>query len=270
MVDIFDGAQYLAVDDDVFEQGRGGADSAECLDIHGEALLRNAAYHLGIGRDSAGWNPPTAGNNLKDSSATRVFAGKQWWTLFPPFPIYIAPGQKTIDIAGIYAAGGSSTQVDLVIPGIARRRFTLANTNIDWLDFHWSLSLPEREEGFWSYVQAFGRSEKVQNYGKAGEFGGFSYAHLLTKGADDWLPTASPPVDNDTQEIHATELSSGAHLFTIDHVYLWEHDPDSKLLMSVSPYSSALAAGNGYELREVVLSFVQLASVSVRPTWEIE
>lgn len=269
MADIYDGSQYLAVDNDVFALDRVAPGSAEPLDILAEAVLRNAEYHLISGIDSASWAPPVASNKFDTTENTRIYCGRQWWSMLPPIPILIQAGQTGLEITGAYSAGGAGMQIDLIIPGVARKRTSLANTNLEVDRFRFDLSFPPVENDTWSVLQMFGQSVQVSDHTIPEAATVAPLSSTLDK-ATNWTPTPDPPIDNDTQEAHCFELTLGFGGLEALHdgIFLWEPALSSNNFMVISPPWDANRAS--LNVVEVIMSVVTLLSVSIRPYWEAE
>lgn len=265
MVD-WDGTYFLGIDADIFGDG---TSKFRPLDAHAEALISSNSKHLQKGIDTASWTPPVTNNSYGSANKTRIYASVQWMTCIPPIPFLVASDIESIEITGLAQVDNSDSgaaidhEIEVVIPGFVRRRFTVANTGITWKAFRWTIPINAApEDDTWSAIQVFSRSNIGDAIGSA-SVGVFTDRNGLTR-VGGWTETpSSSTVTSAVNEAKCVGLVGNDYAIYFDTVHLWDDTDVSNPLMMVSPRLDSWqnAGANVYEFG---LSWMQLAGVTIQ------
>lgn len=268
MVD-WTGTYFLAIDDEVF-----GDASTEFrpLDAFVEALLSSNEKHLQSGLDTAAWTPVVESNVYTAADKTRIYASVQWSTCIPPFPFLVSADLEALEITGLYKCDNVDSgaaldhEIEVVITGFARRRFTLSNTGSTHRAFRWTLPInAPPEDDVWSAVQVFQRSTIGDAIGSS-SVGVFVDRNGLIRVAP-WVETTSASlITVDINEAKCVGLIGNDYAIYLDTIHLWDDSDVSNPLMLVSPLLEGWQ-NSGANLVEYGLSWIQLAGVSFQPKY---
>jgi len=273
MVD-FSGTYYIGLDDNMFGNG---STAARPLDSFAEAAVANAAFHQLQGIDVAAWSPPCNGNTYNVANKTRPYASVQWLTVAPPFHIRIDPDSSELVISGLAVVANADSppaldfEIEVVIVGFGRARFTMANTAGQIHAFRWSIPIHvPPTDAVWTVCQIFGQSQIGDNITEDG-VGVLTGNNVFTNDTG-WTATSLPGASITTaaNEVRCIVLRDAAdNKSYFDSVKLWQDTAMASPFMVVSPFS-ANQLGAGAYVDEAAISYVQFFGMNFQQRWRTE